>query len=85
MHTIKMAREFYPEAKGARFVAISPCIAKRREFDEVGLGDFNVTIASIEAHMKRKGLARRAPPDGAAGVPGPGFEDEEDRGHSSRL
>lgn len=43
-HTMAWIREFKPEWRGAKIAAISPCYAKRREFDEIGLGDFNVTI-----------------------------------------
>ena len=44
MHTIKMIKEYYPQYKDHKVVVISPCVAKRREFDEVGMGDYNVTI-----------------------------------------
>ena len=33
-------------------VVISPCIAKRREFDETGLGDYNVTMLSLKKHLE---------------------------------
>lgn len=56
LHTIKMVRQFYPQYRNHRFVVISPCIAKRREFDEVGLGDYNVTFHSLEQHFKSKGI-----------------------------
>jgi iron only hydrogenase large subunit-like protein len=54
MHTMKMVREFYPEYAHAKFVIVSPCFAKRREFDEVGIGDFNVTYKSIEEELKKQ-------------------------------
>lgn len=47
LHTMKMVKNYYPEYAQHKMVVISPCIAKRREFDEVGLGDFNVTILSL--------------------------------------
>lgn len=53
MHTMKMIREFYPEYSNHRFVIISPCLAKRREFDEVGIGEYNVTIKSFDTHFKK--------------------------------
>lgn len=56
MHTMKMVRKFYPEHGSAKFVVVSPCYAKRREFDEVGIGDFNVTYRSIDAYLKAKAL-----------------------------
>ncbi|MCQ2981651.1 MAG: methyl-accepting chemotaxis protein [Treponemataceae bacterium] len=46
-HTAKMIREFYPEYKDCKIAAISPCYAKRHEFDENGLVDYNVTMRSI--------------------------------------
>ena len=51
-HTTVMIREFYPEYKDAKIAVISPCYAKRREFDENGRGDFNVTMASISKYFE---------------------------------
>jgi iron only hydrogenase large subunit-like protein len=52
LHSIKMIREFYPEYRNHKVVIISPCLAKRREFDETDLGDFNVTYRAIDAFLK---------------------------------
>ncbi len=52
LHTVKMVKEFYPQYKGHRVAVISPCIAKKREFQETGLGDYNVTFLSLEHHIK---------------------------------
>ena len=51
-HTTVMIRHFYPEYKDAEIAVISPCYAKRREFDENGRGDFNVTMASISKYFE---------------------------------
>ncbi|MFN8206330.1 MAG: [Fe-Fe] hydrogenase large subunit C-terminal domain-containing protein [Bacteroidales bacterium] len=51
MHTIKMIREYYQEFRFHKIAIISPCYAKRREFDEVGLGDYNVTINSVIKYL----------------------------------
>ncbi len=51
MHTMKMVKEFYPQYRNHKMLIVSPCIAKRREFDEVGIGDFNVTITKIQEHL----------------------------------
>jgi iron only hydrogenase large subunit-like protein len=51
LHTIKMVRKFYPQYSGHRVVVISPCIAKKREFQEAGGGDYNVTFVSLERHL----------------------------------
>jgi len=51
MHTLKMVKEFYRDYQSHRFVVISPCAAKRREFDEVKLGDYTVTMKAIHQHL----------------------------------
>ncbi len=50
-HTVKMIRRFYPQFNGYKILVISPCYAKRREFDETGLGDFNVTMKSLSKYF----------------------------------
>lgn len=52
LHTLKMIKEFYPEYKNSKMLVISPCIAKKREFDSTGIGDYNVTYISIEEYLK---------------------------------
>ncbi|MFO7820308.1 MAG: [Fe-Fe] hydrogenase large subunit C-terminal domain-containing protein, partial [Halanaerobacter sp.] len=49
LHTIKMVEEFYPQYSNHKIVTISPCIAKKREFEATGYGDkvFNVTFKSL--------------------------------------
>ncbi len=47
VHTIKMIREFYPEYQGHSIMVISPCAAKAREFQQVGIEAYNVTFTSI--------------------------------------
>ncbi len=56
LHIMKMVRRFYPEYSSAKFAVLSPCFAKRREFDETGIGDFNVTYRSIDAYLKAKSI-----------------------------
>ena len=51
--TVKWMKEFLPKYKDCRVVVISPCIAKRREFDEVGLGDYNVTFYSLRKFFEK--------------------------------
>lgn len=51
LHSAKMIREFYPDYANAKIAVISPCMAKRREFDETGLGDYNVTIGAIQNYL----------------------------------
>jgi len=57
MHTIKMVKNFFPEYKNHKIMVISPCVAKRREFDEVGLGDYNVTMKSIKTFLEQSHLS----------------------------
>ncbi|MEN6308163.1 MAG: ATP-binding protein [Anaerohalosphaeraceae bacterium] len=52
LHTIQMIRAFYPQYNGHRIAVISPCIAKKREFIETGLGDYNITYQSVEEYLQ---------------------------------
>jgi iron only hydrogenase large subunit-like protein len=56
LHTMRMVREYYPQYRQAKFVVLSPCLAKRREFDEVGIGDFNVTYRSLDKYFLAEGI-----------------------------
>lgn len=56
VHTMKMVRRFYPQYKDHKLMVISPCISKRREFDETGFGDYNVTISRIIKHLDDNGI-----------------------------
>lgn len=57
LHTVKMVKEFYPEYRNHKVAIISPCIAKKREFDETGYGDYNVTMANLKEYLRRNGIA----------------------------
>jgi iron only hydrogenase large subunit-like protein/ABC-type transporter Mla subunit MlaD len=48
LHIIKMIKEYYPEYRKHKVAVISPCIAKRREYDETGIGDYNVTMLALK-------------------------------------
>jgi iron only hydrogenase large subunit-like protein len=56
LHTIKMIKEYYPKYAQHQVVVISPCLAKRREFDETGLADFNVTMKNIHRYFEQENL-----------------------------
>jgi len=56
LHTAKMIREYYPQYRDHKVVVVSPCIAKRREFDEAGLVDYNVTMLTLKNSMEEQGL-----------------------------
>ena len=53
LHTAKMIKQFYPQYSDCKIVVISPCAAKKREFDETGYGDYNVTMRSIHNYFKQ--------------------------------
>lgn len=57
LHTVKMIKEFYPQYSGHKVAIISPCIAKKREFDETGYGDYNVTMINLKGYIKRSGIS----------------------------
>lgn len=52
LHTVKMVKEFYPQYAGHKVAIISPCIAKKREFQETGFGDYNVTMTNLKDYFK---------------------------------
>jgi hypothetical protein len=54
MHTMKMIKRYYPAYKNYKIAAISPCYAKRREFDACGMGDYNVTFNSLQRYLDEK-------------------------------
>ncbi|MDR0290916.1 MAG: methyl-accepting chemotaxis protein, partial [Treponema sp.] len=56
LHTIKMVKEYYPQYKNHKVVVISPCLAKRREFDHTGLGDYNVTMLALRNHFEAENI-----------------------------
>jgi class 3 adenylate cyclase/ferredoxin len=51
-HTAIMIREFFPEFKNAKIAAISPCLAKKREFEEIGIINYNVTMIKLKQHLE---------------------------------
>jgi iron only hydrogenase large subunit-like protein len=56
LHTARMIREYYPQYKDHKIAIISPCIAKRREFDETGVGDYNVTMFALKKHLEAENI-----------------------------
>lgn len=63
VHTIKMVKEFYPEYANADFAIISPCYAKKHEFELTGEGDFNVTFKSLATYMEKHQVKLHAYPE----------------------
>jgi methyl-accepting chemotaxis protein len=56
LHTVKMVNEYYPEYKDHKVAVISPCIAKRRGFEETSLGDYNVTMLALKNYMDAQNI-----------------------------
>ena len=56
LHTIKMIRQYYGEYNDHKIAVISPCIAKKREFTETGLGDYNVTMLALKEIFKQRNI-----------------------------
>ena len=54
LHTVKMIQEFYPDYRDHKIAVISPCLAKKREFMETGLGDYNVTMAKLRETIEQQ-------------------------------
>jgi Na+-translocating ferredoxin:NAD+ oxidoreductase RNF subunit RnfB len=59
---MKMIKRFYPQYKKHRIVAVSPCYSKRREFDAVGIGDYNITFRSVQRYLNSAGKTIAAYP-----------------------
>ena len=62
LHTLKMIREYYPQYKNHKFAIISPCIGKKREFEETGNGDYNVTMLALKEHLINQKIALKSFP-----------------------
>lgn len=58
-HTAQAVRTFYPHLARHRLLILSPCIAKKREFEEIGLPFHNVTFSSLASHFQRQGINLR--------------------------
>jgi len=54
MHTIKLIKNYYPQFSGHKILIVSPCIAKKREFEEVGLGNYNVTMKKFKEYIRKE-------------------------------
>lgn len=63
LHTIKMVKHFYPQYANSKIMVVSPCLAKSREFFETKLGDYNVTMKSIQNIIDKQGIDLSTMPD----------------------
>lgn len=57
VHTMKMIREYYSEYRNCKIAVISPCNAKKREFEATGFGDYNIAYKSIANYIKDRNLS----------------------------
>ncbi|MDO5576609.1 MAG: methyl-accepting chemotaxis protein [Fibrobacter sp.] len=55
-HTLQMIHDFYPKYRNYKCVALSPCIAKKREFEALNLDIYNVTFISLEKYLRKNGI-----------------------------
>jgi len=55
LHTIKMIREYYPQYNACQIVVLSPCYAKKREFDATGVAAYtmNITFKSLSNYFAK--------------------------------
>ncbi|GMO27692.1 MAG: hypothetical protein Ta2F_03280 [Termitinemataceae bacterium] len=51
LHTAIMIRQFFPKYAGAKIAAISPCLAKKREFEETMHVEYNVSMIGLKQHL----------------------------------
>jgi len=72
LHGAKMVRARYPELGSAKIAALTPCLAKRREFAETGTVSYNVTFVSVMANMESRGESLAQFPE--SGFDGPAAE-----------
>lgn len=56
LHTMKMIKKYYPQFSDYKIAAISPCLAKKREFYETGLGNFNIGFKSIHNYIEKNNI-----------------------------
>ena len=56
VHLMKMIRHFHPEYSTHKIAVLSPCCAKKREYVETGLGDFNIAFQSLQNHFKTNNI-----------------------------
>jgi iron only hydrogenase large subunit-like protein len=56
LHTAIMIKNYFPGYSDMKIAVISPCAAKKREFEEAGHVDFNVTMMQFKSVIKQRGI-----------------------------
>ncbi|MDR2510107.1 MAG: response regulator [Spirochaetaceae bacterium] len=51
LHTAIMIREFFPQFANCRLAAVTPCAAKKREFEETGYVEYNITLTMLRKYF----------------------------------
>jgi iron only hydrogenase large subunit-like protein len=54
LHTAIMIKNYFPQYSDMKIAVISPCAAKKREFEETGYIDFNVTMTQFKHTLKKR-------------------------------
>ncbi|MFW6287236.1 MAG: [Fe-Fe] hydrogenase large subunit C-terminal domain-containing protein [bacterium] len=63
LHTIKMIKNYYKQYSNYKVAVLSPCLAKKREFVETKLGDYNVTFKSLDNYFKNNNIDLKVYPE----------------------
>ncbi len=53
LHTMRMIKKYFPEYAECKIAALSPCLAKKREFFETGMGNYNIGFKSIRTWLEK--------------------------------
>jgi PAS domain S-box-containing protein len=53
LHTMKLIKNFYKEYSDHKIAVISPCLSKKREFEETSLGNYNVSFLSVYNYLEK--------------------------------
>ncbi len=56
LHAMKMILEYYPQFRKHEIAVISPCGAKKREFEATKLGNYNVAYQSIARYLENNNI-----------------------------
>ncbi|MDR2803840.1 MAG: methyl-accepting chemotaxis protein [Treponema sp.] len=56
LHTALMIKNFFPKYKNCKIAAISPCAAKKREFDATQAVEYNVTMLHLKERLASNGI-----------------------------
>ena len=56
LHMIKMIRRYHTEFQDHKIAIISPCLAKQREFQASGMGDYNVGFISVHNYLNNNSI-----------------------------